>query len=380
MNLVFIDGGAIYFAINAFLPLLSALVLIPLLVQLDSRKLVSAKPGIRRSHIRTVSCIGGIGIIISASIGFFCAYSHGFHRETNLILAAFLLIFIAGVKDDILESGPWFKLGSQFIISLILTVGAGLTIDNLHGFIGLYELPQTLNLVFSILFILTIINAINLIDGIDGLAALIGITGFSTSAIIFYISEEYFLLAMSISMIGALIGFLRYNFSAYDKVFMGDTGSLFIGLGFAVFMLKMWSFYDKEISLPSQPLWIISMALIPLFDLCRVAILRISNGRSPFHGDRNHIHHILVDHCLLSHKKASVLLSLLSIVIIACSIAIAYAGSPGLLISWYGCLFLYYLTGIFQMQRIGHIQIHLNLSRKDPDRTARTILNNQEMV
>ena len=161
---------------------------------------------------------------------------------------------------------------------------------------------------------LTIINAYNLIDGIDGLAAIVGIVILIIYATIFYMTQEYFFLLLSITLNGCLIAFLKFNLSTTkEKIFMGDTGSLIVGFAISILTLKFLALSpEKYDSLPflieNIPLIAISILIVPLFDTARVFTIRLASKRSPFSADRNHTHHILIDYFKMSHRKASLII------------------------------------------------------------------------
>jgi UDP-GlcNAc:undecaprenyl-phosphate/decaprenyl-phosphate GlcNAc-1-phosphate transferase len=361
MALDFSEAGFSFFALSGIIPLISVLVIIPLLVQLDKKKHLSAIPNSRSSHRHTVSSIGGIGIFVSVAIGTLpTIFSTSIGQDLSMLFLGFILLFLLGIKDDIFDSSPYFKLVVQLIVSLIIVQGTGLLISNLYGFLGIYEIAREISIVLSVLLIITIINSVNFIDGIDGLATMIGIVGYSISALIFYQYNEIFYFALAVSLICALFGFLRFNLSKKSKVFMGDTGSLLIGLALSIFLLKIWGLHGKTSSLPAIPYWVLSLVLIPVFDFVRVFLIRISNGKSPMKADRNHVHHILVDHCSFSHIKASMFLSFLSFIFIFLSYVIGHSSSILLIMLWYVSIFMLYITTLHQLQKMALHTASLN--------------------
>jgi UDP-GlcNAc:undecaprenyl-phosphate/decaprenyl-phosphate GlcNAc-1-phosphate transferase len=366
-------GGVIRLLLSCILPFFSALILIPFLVHMDKKKRLSAAPNSRSSHILTVSSIGGVGIFIAVVIGFLPLLPVTFGKEINILLLGFSLLFLIGIKDDILDSSPYFKLVAQIIVSLIVIEGAGLKITNFYGVLGMYEIPYSMGIMVSVLLIVTIINSINFIDGIDGLAALIGIVGFTFTSIAFYLINELFYFILSVSIISALAGFLRYNFSKHEKVFMGDTGSLLIGMAFSVFILKLWGLHATVNVFPISPLWVFGIVLLPIFDFIRVFLIRVSNGKSPLRADRNHVHHVLVDHFGFSHKGAAFSLSLLAAVLMAITYVIAYSVYTPLILFWYATIFVVYIAVLHQMQKTALRK--LALDPYDEKLTHKSLLN-----
>jgi UDP-N-acetylmuramyl pentapeptide phosphotransferase/UDP-N-acetylglucosamine-1-phosphate transferase len=164
----------------------------------------------------------------------------------------------------------------------------------MYGVFGIYDLPYWPSVALSVLTVILIINAFNLIDGIDGLAATTGIVVNGSFAAMFIYMHQYELAAVSLAMVGAIFGFLKFNITP-AKIFMGDTGSLLIGLISVVMAIKFIELNKfTNVTTPeifSAPALAVAILIGPIFDTVRVFILRISSGLSPFAADRNHIHH-----------------------------------------------------------------------------------------
>jgi UDP-N-acetylmuramyl pentapeptide phosphotransferase/UDP-N-acetylglucosamine-1-phosphate transferase len=159
--------------------------------------------------------------------------------------------------------------------------------------------------------ILAFINAFNLIDGIDGMSSITGIVISACFGFLFYKLQLFFFMFISAALISMLLAFLRYNFSSKKKIFMGDTGSLVIGLVLGLLTLKLLTLETETVNYLSiqrkeLPLLLLIILIVPAFDLCRVTFIRLKKRVSIFSPDRNHIHHLLIDSGL-SHKKASLL-------------------------------------------------------------------------
>ena len=180
---------------------------------------------------------------------------------------------------------------------------------SLHGFMGVYEIPIAVSVAGSMFFLLALINAFNLIDGIDGLSGITGIIIASFYSFVLFKLGYYFYLSISLATIGTLLAFLRFNFSIKRKIFMGDTGSLVIGLVLGLLTLKLMAVGDAahnslSFNRSQLPLFLAGVLFIPTLDTIRVMLLRFTKGVSMFKPDRNHIHHILIDFGF-SHRKAS---------------------------------------------------------------------------
>jgi UDP-N-acetylmuramyl pentapeptide phosphotransferase/UDP-N-acetylglucosamine-1-phosphate transferase len=215
------------------------------------------------------------------------------------------------------------KLLGQLAAAAIVIHLADIRIGSMHGFLNVYDLPDYVSYPISYITIVVIINAFNLIDGVDGLAGSLGIL---TTAVF----GTYFIMAglpayamFSFALTGALSAFLAYNYHP-AKIFMGDSGSLLLGLVNAVLVIKFITVADSSAGsfpITSSVAIGFSILMIPLLDTLRVFSVRIAKGRSPFSPDRNHIHHLLLDRGL-NHSQVTHVCLIMNI----CFIALAYFG------------------------------------------------------
>lgn len=284
-----------------------------------SRDLID-KPDYRSSHKESTPTMAGVAFFLSIiSVLFFIKNQDIDNIGLNLI-AAITVVFIIGLKDDLVISTPKAKTLGQLIAISALLLNDSMQTISLEGFLGL-ESPPTYAAIPILTFVLLgIVNAYNLIDGIDGLAATIGIVIFSGFAVLFLLIEQQFYVLVAIGFIGILLAYLRYNFSKTKKIFMGDTGSLIVGFCIAFLTARYLATSippTSELPFLNENKIIVVLAIIslPLFDTLRVIGVRILNKKSPFSPDRNHIHHILIDSGL-KHYKASLFLAMLNVVIV----------------------------------------------------------------
>jgi UDP-N-acetylmuramyl pentapeptide phosphotransferase/UDP-N-acetylglucosamine-1-phosphate transferase len=244
------------------------------------------------------------------------------------LVAALSVIFVVGLKDDLVLSSPRAKLGAEIFAFSIVVFSSGLQFTSLDGFLGIYEVPEVLLKLFLFFMLVFVINAFNLLDGIDGLASTIAIIIFSIYSLVFYATGLYFYFLLCLSLIGVLLAYLKYNLSNTNKIFMGDTGSLIIGFCISFLTLK---FIEMDTSLFShfsfkaenKLIIVAAILFIPIFDTLRVICIRLLKRKSPFYPDRNHIHHVLVD-AGLSHTNVTLLIGLTNYCLV---IAIIYLSS-----------------------------------------------------
>lgn len=279
----------------------------------------------RKIHKRSVPTIGGI-IIFAATVFAYCMW-YGIQyfndirsmitsvNEFKLIIATSLVLFFVGVKDDIIGTAPVKKLFAHILVALILVLMGDIRISGLHGIFGTYEIPYWASVFLSIFTYVVVVNSFNLIDGVDGLAAGVGFISSACFGAWFISAGDYPYAALSFSLSGALLGFLVFNF-APAKIFMGDSGSLIIGLFICILAIKLIEFPTQHLNgfwlRVSKPVYVIAILAYPLLDTLRSFIIRTFKGISPFMADRNHIHHKLLDNGL-THRKTSIIIYIFSI-------------------------------------------------------------------
>jgi len=237
--------------------------------------------------------------------------------ELQNFIAASILVFFIGLKDDVYLISPTKKFLGQLLAIFLLTYQGDFQLNTLQGLMGIQELHPVLSTAFTYLTFLVIINAFNLIDGVDGLAAMLGIIAGLFFGISFLVANDWPYAILGFSIVFGLIGFLFYNFSP-ARVFMGDTGSLFLGLVLAVLSIRFIrtdysSFVDLKITATGALAF--AAVFIPIMDTLRVFLIRIYKGMSPFERDINHLHHILL-HKGYSHAQISFILTISSVVFV----------------------------------------------------------------
>lgn len=266
-------------------------------------------PDIRSSHTIPVPTFGGIVFYVSYILILFFTQSLDSNHVSITLIASISILFFTGLLDDLRNLSPKIKFLCQIIGVALLMFQPDFRILSFHGFMGIYEIPLYVSVGGSMFFLLGLINAFNLIDGIDGLTGITGVIVASFYSYLLYNLGYFFYFSIGLATIATLLAFLRFNFSNKRKIFMGDTGSLVIGLVLGVLTLKLLSVDDNAYGSLSfyraqLPLFLTGVLFVPLLDTMRVMFLRLTKGVSMFKPDRNHLHHIIVDFGL-SHRKAS---------------------------------------------------------------------------
>jgi UDP-N-acetylmuramyl pentapeptide phosphotransferase/UDP-N-acetylglucosamine-1-phosphate transferase len=286
----------------------------------------------RKIHKRSIPTVGGIIIYAATMFSFALWYKiedgmeyaeiYRSIEEFKLIIATSLVLFFVGVKDDIIGTAAVKKLFAHILVALILVLIGNIRITSLYGVFGVWDIPYWASVFVSLFTYVVVVNAFNLIDGVDGLAAGVGMLACWAFGIWFIFAGNYSLAALAFSLAGALMGFLVFNFSP-AKIFMGDSGSLIIGLFVCILAIKLIEFpvdkLDKFWVHISKPMFVIAAMIYPLLDTLRVFIIRTLKGQSPLVADKNHIHHHLIQRGY-SHTKTVIIIYGFTIVTIGLSL------------------------------------------------------------
>jgi UDP-N-acetylmuramyl pentapeptide phosphotransferase/UDP-N-acetylglucosamine-1-phosphate transferase len=284
---------------------------IPPIIRLSLVKRLYDEPDERKLHSRRIGALGGIPIF-GAFLFSFVLFSAGLdYPQQNSILAAYLILFSMGVKDDLFPLSPSKKILGQFLAAALVVFVGDVRMESFYGLFAIGELPYALSAIWSIVLFLMLINSFNFIDGINGLSSGLGILTLSIFAYWFHRMNEPLFLTLCLSYTGALLGFFPYNYRKEAKIFMGDSGSMILGFNLAV--ITVFFIQKSVVAVPNffyaigSAVYAFALLIVPVFDTLRVVVLRIGSGRSPFSADRNHIHHVLLD-LGLSHRQSTAIL------------------------------------------------------------------------
>ena len=322
--------------LSSALAFLLTFFVIPVIIQVAKEKKLFDEPDERKVHKAVIPTLGGLGIfggfILATLMGVPPALSH----QLQYFTAAIMVIFFLGIKDDILIISATKKFIGQLVAAGIIIKFGGIQINNMHGLLGIYHIPQTASIFLTLFTIIVITNSFNLIDGVDGLAGSLGLLTSLVFGIYFLVIDQLMYAVMAFALSGSLVAFLIYNFSP-AKIFMGDTGSLLLGLLNSIFVVKFISVasdpvVNSNFPLQSAPALGFAILIVPLFDTLRVFSLRILNRRSPFSADRNHIHHFLLD-LGLSHKMITIVCVSVNILFIALAYFLQAIGTTWVILS-----------------------------------------------
>jgi glycosyltransferase, group 4 family len=288
-------------------------IVIPQILLIAFRKQLFDLPDERKIHHSVVPRLGGIAfkpvVFFSVALLLGMCQLLGYDDMLGEIVSesksltfgfcSIMVLYLVGMADDLIGIRYSAKFAVQIACGLMVIAG-GLWLDNLHGLFLIHDIPEWVGEPLTVLVVVFIINAINLIDGIDGLAS--GLCGVAMLfyGVIFFMAHEYIYSILAFATLGVLVPFFYYNVFGdvrrNKKIFMGDTGSLTIGMMLCILSLKICRSFpeDTSVGLPNVFVLAYSPLIIPCFDVVRVYFYRVRNGKNPFLPDRNHIHHKLL--------------------------------------------------------------------------------------
>lgn len=296
------------FLISAFL----SGILIPQILLISFRKKLFDVPDERKIHKSIVPRLGGLAFkpVIFITIALILGINIILGRKSLLsdfvandaeiafVYCSIMVLYLIGVADDLIGVRYRAKFVAQIICGILIIAG-GVVFNDFHGILGIYEIPSFISWPITIFLVVFISNSINLIDGIDGLCS-----GLCSVALFFYglmfaMAGEFIYSLLAFATLGVLVPFFYYNVfgnpEKQRKIFMGDTGSLTIGIIICFLSIRISQVSDTMLYNGSNH-FVLAFAplIVPCFDVVRVFLHRIRNHKSPFQPDKNHIHHKLL--------------------------------------------------------------------------------------
>lgn len=295
-----------------FLSIFFSGIVIPQILLIAFRRRLFDKPDGRKIHQCVVPRLGGMAfkpvVFFSFALLLAVNVSMGHYELLRAIgsetlplaytFCAIIMLYLVGIADDLIGVRYRAKFFIQAICGVML-VGGGVLLSDFHGLFHLHALPSWVSVPLTVFVTVFVINAINLIDGIDGLASGLCSTAFLFYGLSFIYSQQYVYAMLSFATLGVLIPFYYYNvFGKAErgrKIFMGDTGSLTIGIMLCFLSIQVSHFPKGAFPHDVNP-FVLAFAplLVPCFDVVRVYLHRVRKGKNPFMPDKNHIHHKLL--------------------------------------------------------------------------------------
>ncbi len=294
-------------AVFSFIAFLISFLIFPVIIKVFKQLKWFESQGTHKIHSDFVPSMGGVSILVGATLALLMALPLQQWIIMKYFFISVALMFLIGLRDDVLALSPRQKLFSQFLPVFVMVVLDNVTLTSFYGTLdeGIFPVPVTYFI--SLFTVIIITNAYNLIDGIDGLAGSLGYIILFFFGVWFYVADLQYLSLIALCFAGSLFAFLLFNWQP-SSIFMGDTGALMVGLVLSYFAVR---FINYNFQLPQEHVakftasvsTAVCILIIPIFDTLRVIIIRLRKMQSPFHADRNHIHHQLLS-LGLSHAEA----------------------------------------------------------------------------
>ena len=302
--------------------LIAAAIVHPIVCRVATRLNVLDNPDARKLQRRPIPVLGGVAVFFGIMMGLCVA---GFATDINTIfpiIVAMVLMLCVGTADDIVGLTPSlrFCLEIATVVALIFITKSSL--NDFHGLWGVSEISMWISMPLTILAVVGVINAINLIDGVDGLSSGFCIMASAVFGAVFAYVGNNEMTLLSLVSIGALVPFFFHNvFGKRSKMFIGDGGTLMMGVIISAYVVMAITAGSKCDVLAENGFGIIPFAVavlaVPVFDTLRVMAARIARHTSPFYPDKTHLHHLFIE-LGFSHSGTTVsVLTLNSLVILA---------------------------------------------------------------
>jgi len=286
------------------------------------------KPSNRKAHQGSVPLVGGIAMFFSTSFGLLFSGVIFLKEDLIFLVLSSLILVLVGVIDDYRNISHKVRFIFQITAALIIIYFGNAVLRDLGALISVENVQLELFAIFFSLFaIIGVINALNFSDGVDGMSSSLSLVTFFSIAFFAFKAKDFVVLKIVFCFISSILAFLIFNLGASKgskfKIFMGDSGSTFLGLGIA-WSLISFTQESQSIFSPITALWIYS---IPLIDTISVVIRRISNGKSPFSPDRQHLHHFFI-HTGKSDRQTLTIIILMSALMALTGVLMDVFGVP----------------------------------------------------
>ena len=253
-------------------------------------------PTDRKQHVGHIPLIGGLSVYVGVLVAILVVYP--LHDKLFYLLVSASLILVAGLVDDIRQLGVWVRILIQTIACVIMIKGAGVYVESFGDLFGMGEIHLgQWGIPLTIFAVIGLVNAINMSDGIDGLTGSLALVAITGVFVFESVSGNYRLFDFLLVMAAALVPYLLTNLSIISdrKIFLGDAGSMFIGFILSWVLIELSQGGPADVNKAMQPVNVLWCVALPVIDTLVVIIKRLKAGRSPFHADRAHFHHMLQD-------------------------------------------------------------------------------------
>lgn len=329
-----------------FIALLVSMLLVPPLMRVSARLGLVDVADVRKVHHGVIPRSGGIAIVLGALVPLFIWWPD--EPLLRALILGVIVIFVFGVLDDRKGLHYTWKFFGQ-LLAVGIMIAAGLRIEVIP-FLGIEPVSAWISIPLTVLFVVGVTNAINLSDGLDGLAAGTSLVALAAIAWLFFEANAIPMALMSLATLGGVCGFLRYN-NHPAVIFMGDTGSQFLGFVTAVLAIILTQHTAQALN----PALLLLLLGVPILDTVTVMVWRMRRGRSPFLPDRNHFHHRLLE-LGFYHYEAVSIIYVVQALMVSTAYVLRYEGD--LLVVGTYALFSLAILGAFRWARVSEFRAH----------------------
>lgn len=303
----------------------------PQVVKFAKRRNIVDNPNARKLQRNPVPVMGGVAVFFGLIAGL-CVASIFFNIEELLpIFVAMSVMLCVGVADDVSSLSPWLRFAIEIATALMVMFWTSTSLNDFQGLWDTHLVPLWLSVPLTVVAVVGIINAINLVDGVDGLSSGYCILASVGFGLLFWKAEYYLPLLLCCLSVGALLPFFFHNvFGLKTKMFIGDGGSLMMGVIMSTYVVVTISSGGPCAKFAESGVGLIPFTLavmcVPVFDTLRVMSMRILRGISPFNPDKTHLHHLFIE-LGFSHVGTTVMVLLLNVIVVVVWYALYLLGA-----------------------------------------------------
>lgn len=293
----------------------------PYILDVAKTKNIVDNPNARKLQRVPIPVLGGLTVVFGILSGLMAFNLFGDFSDMFPTFAAIIIILIIGLIDDMISLSPRIRFVVEIILILYLIKTTGCQLNDFHGLWGLNVIPNYISVPLTVFACVGIINAVNLIDGVDGYSSGYSIVSCILFGVMFYTLGDIRMVALAAIVAASLLPFFLHNvFGKHSKMFIGDAGTLSLGIIFSVFVITIISSKQSIEGLPNN-LGVVPFTLavlcVPVFDTLRVMSARMLKGRSPFSPDKTHLHHLFLE-LGYSHIGAALSIIAINAFVVAC--------------------------------------------------------------
>lgn len=285
--------------ISAFIAFVGTCWIYPYVLNVARVKNIVDNPDARKLQRVPIPVLGGLTVAFGILFGLMAYNIFDNSLDYFPIITSLIIILIVGLVDDMISLSPRIRFIVEIALVLYIIRAAGCQINDFGGLWGIHQLPDIISIPLTVLACVGLINAINLIDGVDGYSSGYSIVSSLLFALMFYVTDNIPMMTFAIVVSASLVTFFFHNvFGKRTKMFIGDAGTLSLGIVFSTFGMSLLSANQSVGELPAN-LGLVPFTLavlsVPLFDTVRVMSARMVRGKSPFHPDKTHLHHLFIE-------------------------------------------------------------------------------------